>query len=182
MPPSSRTTTNYAPTSKGSPARQVIKQNSQSPTVFGFTRATSSTTVNGSPYSSSTTVSSSGGGGGIIGPALILGGVFLLWVVIRGKSGAMWNAITGNSGFDVTLNDLANAVNPYLKSGGGGGGGGGGSKTSGSTVTGNQADSGTHMGIDPSGNIITINKDYGSMTGAEQDAANNFAHQIGNIG
>jgi hypothetical protein len=93
----------------------------------------------------------------------------------------MWNAISGNSGFNVTLNDLANAVNPYINSSGSSGSQGAGNSSS-SPVSGNSPDSGTHMGIDSSGNIITINKDYGSMTAAEKDAANNFAHQIGNVG
>lgn len=173
---SSRTTTNYA-ARKGSPARQAIKQSSTSPTVMGFTRSATSTTINGAPSSSSSTVSHSGGGGGIIGPVLILGGVFMLWIVFRGKSGAMWDAITGDSGFSANLDAIASAIGPLQGSGSSGGGGGGGK-----TVTGNAADSGTHMGIDSSGNIVTINKDYGSMTNEEKDAANNFAHQIGNVG
>jgi hypothetical protein len=49
-------------------------------------------------------------------------------------------------------------------------------------VTGNTSDSGTHMGIDSSGAIITINSAYGDMTAAEKDAANAYARQIGNIG
>jgi hypothetical protein len=179
MPPSSRTTTNYAPR-KGSPARQVIKSKSQSPTVMGFTRSNTSTTLNGAPYSSSSTVSHSGGGGGIVGPVLIIGGVFLLWIVFRGKSGAMWNAITGDTGFSANLDSFANAIGPLggSSSGGGSSGGGGGSSSS---VTGNASDSGTHMGIDSEGNIVTINKSYGSMSDSEKDAANNYAHQIGNV-
>jgi hypothetical protein len=89
----------------------------------------------------------------------------------------MWDAITGDSGFSANLDAIASAIGPLQGSGSSGGGGGGGK-----TVTGNAADSGTHMGIDSSGNIVTINKDYGSMTNEEKDAANNFAHQIGNVG
>jgi hypothetical protein len=110
----------------------------------------------------------------MIGPLLIIIGIYLITNVFRNKSGAIWNAITGNSGFDASLDALASAIGPLHSSGGGGGGG--------NSVTGNQPDSGTHMGIDSNGNIITINKDYGSMSGEEQDAANNFAHQIGNVG
>jgi|SRR5215469_17228026 len=113
----------------------------------------------------------------MIGPILIITGLYWLWVVWHGKAGAMWNAITGNSGFNVSLNDLANAVNPYINGSGSSSSGGG----SGNGVSANSSDSGTHMGIDPSGNIITINSTYANMTGAEQDAANAYAHQIGNI-
>lgn len=130
---------------------------------------------------STVTSSGGGGGGGILGLVLIGGGVFMLWVVFRGKSGAMWDAITGNSGFDAKLDSFANAINPASKGGGGGGGGGGGTSSS-APVSGNTTDSGTHMGIDPNGNIITINKAYGDMSASEQDAANAFAHQIGNVG
>jgi len=112
----------------------------------------------------------------MIGPILIITGLYWLWVVWHGKAGAMWNAITGNSGFSVTLDQLANAVNPYINSSNSSGNKGA------SSVTGNQPDSGTHMGIDSSGNIITINNSYGNMTPAEQDAANAYAHQIGNVG
>jgi hypothetical protein len=115
-----------------------------------------------------------GGGGGILGPLFIIGGVFMLWIVFRGKSGAMWNAITGNSGFSANLDDIAKAIGPLQGSGN--------SSGSSKTVTGNQPDSGTHMGIDSSGNIITINSAYGNMTPEQKDAANNYAHQIGNIG
>jgi len=98
----------------------------------------------------------------------------MLWIVFRGKSGAMWNAITGNSGFDVSLDDLAKAVNPYINKPPGTT-----SSKSGSPTSANSSDSGSHMGIDSSGNIITIDKPYGSMTDAEKDAANNYAHQMG---
>lgn len=114
----------------------------------------------------------------MLGPILIIAGVYWLWVVFHGKAGAMWNAITGNSGFDASLNNSLGRINL----GGGSSGGGGGGTNASAKVTGNQPDSGTHMGIGPDGSIITINKDYGSMTGAEQDAANAFAHQIGNVG
>lgn len=149
---------------------------------MGFTRQASSTTVNGVPFSSSSTVSSGGGGGGgIVGLVLIVGGVFMLWVVFRGKAPAMWDAITGNSGFDAKLNSFADAINPK-SSGTGGGGGGGGSTGSKTTASANAPDSGTHMGIDSSGNIVTINSSYGNMTPDQKDAANAFAHQIGNVG
>ena len=171
----SRTVTNTA-AKKGSPARQQIKSSSQSPTVMGFTRSATSTTVNGVPTSSSSTISSSGGGGGLLGPVLIIGGVFFLWIVFRGKSGAMWNAITGNSGFDVSLNDIANAVNPYINAKPGSS-----NSSSSNPVTGNSSDSGTHMGIGPDGSIITINKPYSDMSDAEKDAANAYAHSIGNV-
>ena len=118
----------------------------------------------------------------MIGPILIITGLYWMWVVFHGKAGAMWDAITGNSGFSVTLNDLANAVNPYINSTGGSSGGSGGGGGSKNPVTANSVDSGTHMGIDSSGNIITINKSYGQMSPSEQDAANNYAHQIGNVG
>jgi hypothetical protein len=118
----------------------------------------------------------------MIGPILILIGLYWFWVLWHGKAGAMWNAITGNNNFNVTLDQLANAVNPYLKGGSGGSSSSGGSTSSSAPVSGNTPDSGTHMGIDSSGNIITINSTYGNMTGAEQDAANAYAHEIGNVG
>lgn len=111
----------------------------------------------------------------MIGPLLIITGLYWLWVVFHGKAGAMWNAITGNSGFDVSLNDLANAVNPYINQSNSS------SSKSSAPVSGNTSDSGTHMGIDSNGNIITINSDYGSMTNEQKDAANAYAHQIGNV-
>lgn len=114
----------------------------------------------------------------MLGPILIIIGAYWMWVVFHGKAGAMWNAITGNSGFDASLDNALGRINL----GGGSGGGGGGNNSSSSRVTGNQPDSGTHMGIGPDGSIVTINKDYGSMTNEEKDAANNFAHQIGNVG
>jgi len=89
----------------------------------------------------------------------------------------MWDAITGNSGFSANLDQIANAVAP----GGLGGGTSGSSKSGGSTSSANTADSGTHMGIDSSGNIITINSSYGNMTPEQKDAANAYAHQIGNV-
>jgi hypothetical protein len=173
MPPKFSTSTSTA-YPKNSPARTTIKNSSSTPLPFGFNRAESSTTVNGVLTSKSVTTSQQGGGGGgILGPLLIIGGVFMLWIVFRGKSGAMWNAITGNSGFSADLSSFANSIGPLQGSSSS-------SKTS-APVTGNQSDSGTHMGIDPSGNIVVINKAYGNMSAAEQDAANNYAHQIGNI-
>jgi len=173
----SSTTTTATSYPKGSPARTTVKKSYTQDLPFGFSRSGSNVTVDGAPTASSSTVKSTGGAGGFLGPALIVTGVFFLWIVFRGKSGAMWNAITGNSGFEADLNKIASAI-PITSSGGGGGGG---SKTSAPT-SGNQADSGTHMGIDPSGNIITINSSYGNMSDSEKDAANAYAHQIGNVG
>lgn len=118
----------------------------------------------------------------MLGPILIITGLYWMWVVFHGKAGAMWNAITGDSSFSVTLDDLANAVNPYINSKGGSGGGGGGGTSTSAPVSGNTTDSGTHMGIDSSGAIITINSSYGNMTNEQKDAANAYAHQIGNVG
>lgn len=118
----------------------------------------------------------------MIGPILIITGLYWLWVVFHGKAGAMWNAITGNSGFDITLNDLANAVNPYINNQGNTSGSGGAGSNTAAPISGNTPDSGTHMGIDSNGNIITINSSYGNMTPEQQDAANAYAHQIGNVG
>jgi hypothetical protein len=118
----------------------------------------------------------------MIGPILIIIGLYWLWAAFRGKAGPMLVAITGSQGSDSSLSAALSKLTSALQSGGtyvgGGGGGSGGFK---GTITGNQADSGTHMGIDSSGNIITINSDYGSMTPEQKDAANNFAHQIGNV-
>lgn len=116
----------------------------------------------------------------MIGPILIVTGLFWMWVVFKGKSGAMWDAITGNGNFASNLDAKANAVAPSTGSGGSGGGGGG--SSSGNGVSANSSDSGTHMGIDSNGNIITINSSYADMTSSQKDAANAFAHQIGNVG
>lgn len=113
----------------------------------------------------------------MIGPILIITGLYWMWVVFHGKADAMWNAITGNSGFNVTLNDLAAATIPAINQSNSSTGTG-----KSPTVTGNQADSGTHMGIDSGGNIVTINSSYANMTPAQKDAANTYAHQIGNVG
>lgn len=112
----------------------------------------------------------------MIGPVLIITGLFWMWVVWKGKAGPMWNALTGDTGFSANLDSFAKSIGPLQGSGGGGGGGGGNKGSA------NAPDSGTHMGIAPDGSIITINKDYGSMSDSEKDAANNYAHQIGNIG
>lgn len=112
----------------------------------------------------------------MIGPLLIIIGLYWFWVIWKGKAGAMWNAITGDSGFSANLDAFAQQIGPLksdtVK---------GTNQSSSAPVSGNTSDSGTHMGIDSSGNIITINKDYGSMSPAEKDAANNYAHQIGNV-
>lgn len=113
----------------------------------------------------------------MLGQVLIIAGVFFIWSAWKGKARPIWNAITGDTNFSTKLDGLANAIGPLSSSGGGSGGG-----KSGGSGSSNQPDSGTHMGIDSSGNIVTIDKPYGSMTNAEKDAANNFAHQIGNVG
>lgn len=112
----------------------------------------------------------------MIGPILIVTGLFWMWCVFKGKSGAMWDAITGNSSFASNLDAKAQAAAPKSSSSGGGG------SSSGNKVSANATDSGTHMGIDSSGNIVTINSSYADMTSSQKDAANNYAHQIGNVG
>lgn len=113
----------------------------------------------------------------MIGPILIVTGLFWMWIVFKGKSPAMWNAITGSQNFAQNLDAKAHAAAP--KSSGGGSGGG---TTKGQNVSANSSDSGVHMGIDSGGNIVTINSSYANMTPAQKDAANNYAHQIGNVG
>lgn len=113
----------------------------------------------------------------MIGPILIITGVYWLYVAFHGRAQAMLDAITGNSGFSANLDSLANTISPSSSSGGSGISSGG----TGSPVSANASDSGTHMGIDSNGNIVTINKTYADMTAAEKDAANTFAHQIGNV-
>ena len=110
----------------------------------------------------------------MIGPLLIVIGLILLWTAFRGKAGPMWDAITGQSGFSINLNSLgrSDVWKPFPSNGSGGS----------QTGSGNAPDSGSHMGIDSNGNIISIDKPYGSMTPEEKDAANNYAHQIGNVG
>jgi hypothetical protein len=74
-------------------------------------------------------------------------------------------------------------------SGGSSSGGGGGGSGSGGGDGGDGGDIGVHQGIDLTGaitggvgNVYTINSDYGSMSGQQQDDANAYAHQIGNVG
>lgn len=178
MPSPRRITTTSTSYPKGGPARTTIKQSNTSQSFWtgNITRNTT-TSLDGVVTGRGSTVSSSGGGGagGLIGPILILIGLFLLWIAFRGKSPAFWNALTGDTGFDARLDSWANAKLPSSSGQQTGTG-------SSAPVTGNTTDSGTHMGIDPSGAIVVINKAYADMTGAEKDAANAYAHQIGNIG
>lgn len=120
------------------------------------------------------------------GPFVVGIGLFLLYVAVKGKSASFLNA--------AGLNNLASNVNTSLAGEmkqliwdplgtaihnalpgflGGGGGGGGGHASSGGSSGG--TDIGTHMGLDTSGNVITINSSYGNMTPTEQDQANAFA-------
>lgn len=115
----------------------------------------------------------------MIGPILIITGVYWLYVAFHGRAQAMLDAITGNSGFSANLDSLAHAIMP--SSSGGTGHSGVSSPGTGSPVSSNSGDSGTHMGIDANGNIVTIDKPYAAMTPAEKDAANAYAHQIGNV-
>jgi len=68
------------------------------------------------------------------------------------------------------------------------GGGGGGSSSGGGAGGGGGGDIGVHQGIDLTGaatgavgSVYTIYSDYGSMGGQQQDDANAYAHQIGNV-
>jgi hypothetical protein len=97
------------------------------------------------------------------GIVLILCGAFLIYEVLHSRL----RSLSGSGG---------------SSSGGGGGGsnsGGGG---------GSSGDIGVHQGIDLTGaatgavgSVYTIYSDYGSMGGQQQDDANAYAHQIGNV-
>lgn len=63
------------------------------------------------------------------------------------------------------------------------------SSSSGKSGSGNTPDSGTHQGIDltglvtgAAGTVYTIAAGYADMTPQQQDDANAYAHQIGNVG
>jgi hypothetical protein len=106
----------------------------------------------------------------MLGIALIAVGAILLWAAFTGRGGAVLNALNMN------LPAAGNTASTGSASGGGGGGGGG------SGGSGTTADSGTHQGIDATGNVYTISSSYGSMTDTQKDDANRYAHTIGNVG
>jgi len=109
----------------------------------------------------------------MIGLALLGFGAVLIWAAFTRRGDNVLKALSIN---------LPAAGAPPASGGNASSGGndGGGGTHHGVMIPGD--DSGSHQGIDPSGNIITIPKDYGSMTPAEKDAANKYAHQIGNVG
>lgn len=110
----------------------------------------------------------------MIGIALLGMGALLLWAAVTGRADAVMEALR----LDLRAPDL---TLPDWLGGGGTGSGGGGSGSTGGGGGGGQ-DSGSHQGIDSSGNVITIDKNYGDMSDAEKDAANKYAHEIGNLG
>lgn len=101
----------------------------------------------------------------MFGWAMLGVGALLIWGALTGKGDKIISAL------QMQLPTSKDTFNPGTGKDFGG-------KT-GSTPPG--TDSGTHQGIDANGNVITIDKPYGSMTDAEKDAANAFAHQIGNL-
>jgi hypothetical protein len=109
----------------------------------------------------------------MIGPLLIGIGLLGFWALVSGKAGPVLDAIVG-SGFNTSLDNAVGNLN--LSSASSSTGSGGSSNSSGGS---SGIDSGSHMGIDDSGNVITIDKAYGDMSDAEKDAANRFAHMMG---
>src|SRR5437868_11853037 len=104
----------------------------------------------------------------MIGLALLGIGAVLLWAALTGRADRVLTALSMSVPAAVDKLTPPTTAGDNLPK----------TTASGSSGT----DSGSHMGIDPNGNIIVINKDYGSMSAAEKDAANAFAHKIGNIG
>lgn len=103
----------------------------------------------------------------MIGLAILAFGAVLLWAAFTKRGDAVLNALgVSLPAPDPPQQSIADA--------GGGSGGGGGSHSGGNP------DSGSHAGLLPDGTIINIDKPYADMTDAEKDAANDYAHQIGN--
>lgn len=111
----------------------------------------------------------------MLGIALLAMGAVLLWAAFTKRGDAIIDALKMNlpAGIDFDPRDLG------LGGGGGGSGGGGGGKSGGG---GGGTDSGSHMGIDANGNVYEIPKNYGDMSDQEKDDANDYAHNIGNLG
>lgn len=109
----------------------------------------------------------------MIGPFLMMLGLVLIWAAVRGKSAGVLKVLTLDQLPGKLMGFLTASGTPTSSSGGSSGG----SKTT-SSGGGNSSDSGSHMGLDADGNIITINKAYADMSAAEKDAANSFAHKF----
>jgi hypothetical protein len=108
----------------------------------------------------------------VIGPLLIGVGLLGLWALVKGKAGPLLDAIVG-SGFNTSLDNAIGNINlssPNASTNSGGSSGSSGDSS---------VDSGSHMGIDANGLVVTIDKAYKDMTDEEKDAANRFAHQNG---
>lgn len=105
----------------------------------------------------------------MLGLALLGIGSVLLWAAFTKRGDAVLAAL------NVDLPSAITYTPPTIQSSNGGG-------ESSTIHAANQTDSGSHMGLDSSGNVVTIDKTYGDMSDAEKDAANAYAHAIGNFG
>jgi len=100
----------------------------------------------------------------MLGYAVIGAGALLIWIAATGKANVFLTALkvqlpTAGAGNTI----VQTPDKPGSISSGGG-----------ATI----GDSGSHMGIDADGNIITIDKPIANMTDEEKDAANAFAHKF----
>ena len=98
--------------------------------------------------------------------ALLGFGALLLWAAFTGRGANVIGALNMN------LPGVSKQTGGASSDGTSGSGGGGQ----------NALDSGTHQGMTSTGDVYTINKSYGDMTDQEKDDANNYAHNIGNMG
>ncbi len=116
----------------------------------------------------------------MIGPVAIVIGLLGLWALVRGKAGPVLDAISSQSGFAASLDNALGNLNLNTTGASGNGSSGGGSHSVSGGNSNGGVDIGSHSGL-VNGVVVTIDKSYGQMTDAEKDAANAFAHQIGNV-
>lgn len=120
----------------------------------------------------------------MIGIFLVVIGLLLLWVAVRGKSSNLLSALSLDTVSENINKNLSDTLNQWLwqplgQTLGGLNPFGNTTNTTmqpgSSNVPPSNQDTGVHMGIDASGNTITIRKTYAQMTQAEKAAANLFA-------
>lgn len=114
----------------------------------------------------------------MIGPLAVIIGLLGIWALARGKAGPVLEAI--QKGFSTSLEGVID-LNPAIPTSGGPATN---PNSGGISHSVNNAtfDIGSHMGLDASGLVVTIDKTYQQMSDTEKDAANKFARLIGNKG
>lgn len=99
----------------------------------------------------------------MLGYGVLAFGLIMLWIAATGKGEKFLTALK----VQLPSAGSGNTIVPTPATGG--------SLTSGGGAT---LDSGSHMGIDANGDIVSINKAYNDMTNEEKDAANAFARKF----